>query len=135
MSAQPKEAAKEILAGEPQEAARSWLGWTALAMFVLFGIDTVLVADTPRQLGMCLRKPGCPGRNVRHPGLRRQMPRARVVRLVPLLLWCPMQCACLSMTSRSSTSMKESQGSTSISLMRSLILFGSSTCVRITTAT
>ncbi|TMG18862.1 MAG: phosphatase PAP2 family protein [Chloroflexi bacterium] len=45
MSAQPKEAAKEILAGEPQEAARSWLGWTALAMFVLFGIDTVLVLD------------------------------------------------------------------------------------------
>jgi len=45
MSAAPKQAAKEILAGEPRAAARSWLGWTALVMFVLFGIDTVLVTN------------------------------------------------------------------------------------------
>ena len=45
MNAQPKQAAKEILAGEPKAAARSWLGWTALAMFVLFAVDTVLVLN------------------------------------------------------------------------------------------
>ncbi len=43
MSAQPKQAAKEVLAGEPEAAARRWLGPLALAMFVLFAIDTVLV--------------------------------------------------------------------------------------------
>ena len=45
MSAQPKQAAKEILAGEPAAAARKWLGPTALVMFILFGIDTVLVVS------------------------------------------------------------------------------------------
>jgi membrane-associated phospholipid phosphatase len=44
MSAQPERAAREILAGEPQAAARRWLGPTALAMFVLFALDTYLVA-------------------------------------------------------------------------------------------
>ena len=45
MSAQPKQAAKEILAGEPAAASRTWLGFTALVMFVLFAIDTVLVVN------------------------------------------------------------------------------------------
>ena len=45
MNAPPKQAAKEILAGEPKAAARSWLGWTALVMFVLFAVDTVLVMN------------------------------------------------------------------------------------------
>jgi undecaprenyl-diphosphatase len=45
VSAEPKQAAKEILAGEPAAAARTWLGVTALAMFVLFAIDTVLVLN------------------------------------------------------------------------------------------
>ena len=45
MSAQPKQAAKEILAGEPAAASRTWLGFTAFVMFVLFAIDTVLVVN------------------------------------------------------------------------------------------
>src|SRR2546421_656474 len=45
MSAQPEQAAKEILRGEPAAAARRWLGPTALVMFVLFAIDTVLVIN------------------------------------------------------------------------------------------
>src|SRR5213080_4197767 len=45
MSAQPEQAAKEILRGEPAAAARRWLGPTALVMFVLFAIDTVLVMN------------------------------------------------------------------------------------------
>jgi undecaprenyl-diphosphatase len=45
MSAQPKQAAEQVLAGEPRAAARTWLGFTALAMFVLFLIDTVLVLN------------------------------------------------------------------------------------------
>jgi undecaprenyl-diphosphatase len=45
MSSEPKEAAKQVLAGEPKAAARTWLGYTALAMFVLFLIDTVLVLN------------------------------------------------------------------------------------------
>src|SRR2546430_14329490 len=45
MSAQPKQAAKEILAGEPAAASRTWLGFTAFVMFVLFAIDTVLVIN------------------------------------------------------------------------------------------
>jgi hypothetical protein len=40
MSAQPHQAAQEILAGEPQAAARRWLGPAALVMFVLFAVDT-----------------------------------------------------------------------------------------------
>src|SRR2546426_10438665 len=45
MSAQREQAAKEILGGEPAAAARRWLGPTALVMFVLFAIDTVLVIN------------------------------------------------------------------------------------------
>ena len=41
--AEPKQAAAEVLAGQPGPAARRWLGPTALAVFVLFAIDTVLV--------------------------------------------------------------------------------------------
>jgi membrane-associated phospholipid phosphatase len=44
MSTQPERAAREILAGEPETAARRWLGPTALAMFALFALDTYLVA-------------------------------------------------------------------------------------------
>src|SRR5256885_2961996 len=45
VSAQPKQAAKEYLGGEPAAAARRWLGPNALVMFVLFAIDTVLVIN------------------------------------------------------------------------------------------
>jgi undecaprenyl-diphosphatase len=45
MSAQPQRAAKEVLAGEPGAAARTWLGPIALVMFVLFAIDTILVIN------------------------------------------------------------------------------------------
>lgn len=45
MSAQPKQAAKEVLAGEPKAAARTWLGFAAVAMLILFVIDTVLVLN------------------------------------------------------------------------------------------
>ncbi len=38
-----KQAAAEILAGQPGPAARRWLGPVALAVFVLFAIDTYLV--------------------------------------------------------------------------------------------
>ena len=41
--ADPKQAAKEVLAGQPGAAARPWLGITALVAFVLFAIDTYLV--------------------------------------------------------------------------------------------
>jgi membrane-associated phospholipid phosphatase len=41
--AEPKQAAAEILAGQPGPTARRWLGPTALAVFVLFAIDTYLV--------------------------------------------------------------------------------------------
>ena len=43
MSADPKEAAREVLAGQPGEAARRWLGPTVLVVLVLFAIDTYLV--------------------------------------------------------------------------------------------
>ena len=43
MSAEPKQAAKEVLAGRPGPTARRWLGPTALVVFVLFAIDTYLV--------------------------------------------------------------------------------------------
>jgi len=43
MSAQPQQAAREVISGEPQAAARKWLGPTALVMFVLFAVDTYLV--------------------------------------------------------------------------------------------
>src|ERR1700716_2816417 len=41
--AEPKQAAAEVLAGQPGPTARRWLGPTALAVFVLFAIDTALV--------------------------------------------------------------------------------------------
>jgi membrane-associated phospholipid phosphatase len=40
----PKEAAKEILAGQPAANARAWLGPLTLVMAVLFAIDTYVVA-------------------------------------------------------------------------------------------
>ena len=43
MSADPKQAASEVLAGQPQTAARRWLGPTVLVVFVVFAIDTYLV--------------------------------------------------------------------------------------------
>src|SRR5207245_11278957 len=42
---QPKQAAKAILGGEPEAAARRWRGPAALVMFVLFAIDTYLVIN------------------------------------------------------------------------------------------
>lgn len=41
--AEPKQAAAEVIAGRPGPTARRWLGPTALAVFVLFGIQTYLV--------------------------------------------------------------------------------------------
>jgi membrane-associated phospholipid phosphatase len=41
--AEPKQAAKEVLAGQPGPTARRWLGPTALVVFALFAIDTFLV--------------------------------------------------------------------------------------------
>jgi membrane-associated phospholipid phosphatase len=41
--AQPKQAAAEVLAGQPGPTARRWLGPTALVVFVLFAIQTYLV--------------------------------------------------------------------------------------------
>jgi undecaprenyl-diphosphatase len=43
--ADPKQAAEEILAGQPGPAARRWLGPIALVLFVLFAIDTYLVVN------------------------------------------------------------------------------------------
>jgi undecaprenyl-diphosphatase len=41
--AEPKQAAAEVLAGQPGPTARRWLGPTALVVFALFAIDTFLV--------------------------------------------------------------------------------------------
>ncbi len=43
MSADPKQAVSEVLAGQPGPAARRWLGPTVLVMLALFAIDTYLV--------------------------------------------------------------------------------------------
>ena len=43
MSANPRQAASEVLAGQPDAAARKWLGPTVLLVFALFAIDTSLV--------------------------------------------------------------------------------------------
>ena len=43
--AEPKQAAAEVIAGRPGPTARRWLGPTALAVFVLFAIDTFLVVQ------------------------------------------------------------------------------------------
>ena len=41
--AEPKQAAAEVLAGQPGPTARRWLGPTVLVVFALFAIDTFLV--------------------------------------------------------------------------------------------
>jgi membrane-associated phospholipid phosphatase len=41
--AEPKQAAAEVLAGQPGPTARRWLGPTALVVFALFAINTYLV--------------------------------------------------------------------------------------------
>ena len=46
--AEPKQAAAEVLAGQPGPTARRWLGPTALVVFVLFAIDTFLVVTKTR---------------------------------------------------------------------------------------
>ena len=43
MIADPKQAASEVLAGQPEEAARRWLGPFVLVALVLFAVDTYLV--------------------------------------------------------------------------------------------
>jgi membrane-associated phospholipid phosphatase len=43
--AEPKQAAKEVIAGRPGPTARRWLGPTALVFFVLFAIDTYVVVN------------------------------------------------------------------------------------------
>jgi membrane-associated phospholipid phosphatase len=43
--AEPKQAAAEVIAGRPGPTARRWLGPTALVVFVLFAIDTLLVVQ------------------------------------------------------------------------------------------
>ena len=43
MSADPKQGAREVFAGQPQEAARRWLGPLILVVMALFAVDTVLV--------------------------------------------------------------------------------------------
>ncbi|HSS94289.1 MAG TPA: phosphatase PAP2 family protein [Candidatus Dormibacteraeota bacterium] len=43
MSAEPKQAAEQVLAGEPRAAARRWLAPTVLVVLALFLIDTDLV--------------------------------------------------------------------------------------------
>jgi membrane-associated phospholipid phosphatase len=45
--AEPKQAAAEVIAGRPGPTARRWLGPTALVVFVLFAIDTILVVQNP----------------------------------------------------------------------------------------
>jgi undecaprenyl-diphosphatase len=44
VSADPKQAVIEVLAGQPHAAARRWLGPTILVVLALFAVDTVLVA-------------------------------------------------------------------------------------------
>jgi membrane-associated phospholipid phosphatase len=43
VSADPKQAAREVLAGQPGPAARRWLGPTVLIVLALFALDTYLV--------------------------------------------------------------------------------------------
>ena len=43
--AAPKQAAKEVLAGDPGPTARRWLGPTAIVVFILFAIQTYLVIN------------------------------------------------------------------------------------------
>jgi membrane-associated phospholipid phosphatase len=43
--AEPKQAAKEVIAGRPGPTARRWLGPTALVVFILFAIQTYLVIN------------------------------------------------------------------------------------------
>ena len=41
--AEPKQAAAEVLAGQPKATARRWLGCTTLVVFALFALDSYLV--------------------------------------------------------------------------------------------
>ena len=43
--AEPKQAAKEVLAGRPGPTARRWLGPTVLIVLILFAIDTYIVMN------------------------------------------------------------------------------------------
>ncbi len=43
----PKEAAAEVLAGQPGPSARRWLGPLTLAVWLLFAVDTYFVATNP----------------------------------------------------------------------------------------
>ena len=43
----PEKAAKEVIAGDPQAAARAWLGPLTIAVALLFALDTLLVATEP----------------------------------------------------------------------------------------
>ena len=45
LAEQPKQAAKEVIAGQPGPTARRWLGPTALVVFILFAIDTYVVVN------------------------------------------------------------------------------------------
>lgn len=45
--APPKEAARQVAAGDPRAAARAWLGPLTVAVAILFALDTYLVATRP----------------------------------------------------------------------------------------
>jgi undecaprenyl-diphosphatase len=47
MSGQPEEAAREIVAGDPRQAARAWLWPVVVAVTIAFALDTYLVATEP----------------------------------------------------------------------------------------
>jgi membrane-associated phospholipid phosphatase len=42
-AARPDEAARQVISGEPEAAARAWLGPLTVAMFAMFALDTYLV--------------------------------------------------------------------------------------------
>jgi undecaprenyl-diphosphatase len=44
-----KEAAAEVISGEPKDSARAWLGPLTLVVAILFALDTYLVATQPLQ--------------------------------------------------------------------------------------
>src|ERR1700680_2622598 len=41
----PGQAAKEVISGRPQRAARWWLGWISLVAFIAFCVDAFLVIN------------------------------------------------------------------------------------------
>ena len=47
MSAKPEKAAQEVLAGDPRASARAWLWPIAVAVAIVFALDTYLVATRP----------------------------------------------------------------------------------------